>query len=141
MTRSCCSIVLACLLTSPALAQKLNRADKAIVSSLKTHITYLADDKLEGRRAGTKGEKLAMEYISGQFGKAGLIPKGDSSWFQNFSIYDGKEITPATHFIVNGNDLKLNSEYFPLAFSPNKTANAAVEMALLESGVPWRLRP
>ncbi|RYY16005.1 MAG: M20/M25/M40 family metallo-hydrolase, partial [Chitinophagaceae bacterium] len=69
--------------------------------------------------------------------KAGLQPKGDSSWFQKFDIYDGKEIGTATHFIVNGNDLKLNSEYFPLAFSPNKTSNAAVEMALLESGVPW----
>jgi aminopeptidase YwaD len=137
MTRSTCSLVLATLLTSSVSAQKLTRADKAIVSSLKTHISYLADDKLEGRRAGTNGEKLAIEYISSQFAKAGLTPKGDSSWFQSFSIYDGKEINSATHFIVNGNDLKLNSEYFPLAFSPNKSCNAAVELALLEGGVPW----
>jgi aminopeptidase YwaD len=137
MTRSISSIILATVLTSSVSAQKLSRADKAIVAGLKTHISFLADDKLEGRRAGTAGEKLAMEYISIQFAKTGLIPKGDSSWFQKFDIYDGKAISPATHFIVNGNDLKLNTEYFPLAFSANKTSNAAVEIALLESGVPW----
>ena len=137
MTRSISSIILATVLTSSVSAQKLSRADKAIVAGLKTHVGYLADDKLEGRRAGTAGEKLAMEYISSQFAKAGLAPKGDSSWFQKFDIYDGKEISPATHFIVNGNDLKLNSEYFPLAFGANKTSNAAVEIALQESGVPW----
>ena len=137
MTRSLCSIVLAACLTHTVSAQKLTRADKVIVSALKSHITYLADDKLEGRRAGTPGEKLAMEYISSQFAKAGLVPKGDSGWFQKFSIYDGKEIGNTTHFIVNGNDLKLNNEYFPLAFSPDKTLSAAVEMALSESGVPW----
>ena len=137
MTRSSCSIIIATLLTSAASAQKLSRADKVIVADLKAHISYLADDKLEGRRAGTAGEKLAMEYISAQFAKAGLTPKGDNGWFQPFDIYDGKEIKAATHFIVNGNDLKLKTEYFPLAFSANKSCDAAVEMALSESGVPW----
>ena len=48
-------------------AQKLKKADKIILSSLKTHISYLADDKLEGRRTGTAGEKLANEYINNEF--------------------------------------------------------------------------
>ncbi len=123
---------------SQTFSQKLKKADKAIVSNLQAHIAFLADDKLEGRRAGTKGEKLAAEYISQQFKKAGLEPGGDSGqWFQSFDIYDGKQINPSTHLIINGNDLKLNSEYFPLSFSANQSTEAAVTMALSESGVPW----
>lgn len=121
-----------------AFSQKLKKADKAIVDKLQAHISYLADDKLEGRRAGSNGEKLAAEYISQQFQKAGLQPKGDNgSWFQSFGIYDGKQVNPSTHLIINGNDLKLNSEYFPLSFSANQSTEAAVSMALSESGVPW----
>jgi Zn-dependent M28 family amino/carboxypeptidase len=139
MIRSLCSLVLFTLFTSYLSAQKLTRSEKAIVTGLKAHVSYLADDKLEGRRAGTGGEKLAMEYIRNQFEKAGLAPKGENGWYQPFEIYDGKEIGKATHFIVNSHDLRLNTDYFPLAFSPNKTCHAAVEMALSESGVPWFL--
>lgn len=130
------------ILLIPALAftQKLKKADKAIVANLQAHISFLADDKLEGRRAGTPGEKLAAEYISQQFQKAGLQPKGDNGgWFQSFDIYDGKQVNPSTHLIINGNDLKLNTEYFPLSFSANQSTEAAVSSALSESGVPWFL--
>ena len=63
-----------CLLltTQFVTAQKLKKADKAAIINLQTHINYLADDKLEGRRTGSNGEKLAYEYISNEFLKAGL---------------------------------------------------------------------
>ena len=119
-------------------AQRLNKADRTIQSNLKAHISYLADDKLEGRRAGTKGEQLASQYISNQFAKAGLQPKGDNnSWLQTFDIYDGKQVNPPTHFIINDNDLKLGTDYFPLSYSANKSTEAAVSLALPERGVPW----
>src|SRR5262245_4277045 len=87
------------LLSTSTFSQKLRKADKAIVARLQAHISYLADDKLEGRRAGTNGEKLAREYISDQFQKAGLQPKGDEgSWFQSFSINDGKQVNRGTMF-------------------------------------------
>ena len=57
-------------------AQKLKKADKEIISRISQHVSYLADDKLEGRRAGTEGEKLAADYISNQFKAAGDSPKG-----------------------------------------------------------------
>ncbi len=139
MTQRISFLSIALLLVFSASAQKLKKADKAVIAALKAHVTYLADDKLEGRRAGTQGEKLAMEYISKQFAGAGLTPKGENGWFQQFDIYDGKQVNEATHLLVNGHDLKLHAEYFPLAFSPNSTTNAVVEMALAESGGPWFL--
>src|SRR4249920_1268337 len=93
-------------------AQKLKKADKLILSGLQNHINYLADDKLEGRRTGTNGEKLAYEYISSEFEKAGLLIKGDKkTYLQEFEINDGKEIAPVSHLIINGYDLKVNLEY------------------------------
>ena len=119
-------------------AQKLKKADKAVIKDLQSHITYLSDDKLEGRRAGTKGEQLASEYISRQFAAAGLQPKGaDGGWLQPFDINDGKEVKPTSYFIINGNDLKVNTDYFPLAFSKNASLEAMPSISLPESGMPW----
>ena len=53
---------------------KLSKADNITVTNLQANIGYLANDKLEGRRAGTNGEKLAGEYISQEFREAGLQP-------------------------------------------------------------------
>ncbi len=119
-------------------AQKLKKADKAIVQSLKAHIEYLASDKLEGRRAGTPGEAMAAEYISKQFQQIGIQPHGDQSgWLQAFDINDGKEVRPTSHFFINGGELKLNKEYFPFAFSANGSVEAMPAIALAESGMPW----
>lgn len=54
------------------------------ISNIKADITYLASDKLEGRAPGTKGEKLAIKYISDKFKKIGLKPKGSKGYLQNF---------------------------------------------------------
>ncbi|MGC4101042.1 M28 family peptidase [Ferruginibacter sp.] len=119
-------------------AQKLKKADKAIVAGLQAHIGYLADDKLEGRRTGTNGEKLAYEYISGEFAKNGLQAKGDNgTYMQEFEVNEGKQVNPSTHLIINGFDLDLDKEYFPFIFSPNASLEAAPSIALRESGTVW----
>jgi hypothetical protein len=120
-----------------SVGQKLKKADKVVITNLQAHIAYLADDKLEGRRAGTNGEKLAREYIISQFQKAGLEPKGEQGWLQPFEIYDGKQINPSTLLFINDRELKLNDEYFPFVFCPGSSLEAAVSPALKEKGVPW----
>lgn len=118
-------------------AQKLKKAEKQIVANLQAHIGYLADDKLEGRRAGSEGEKKAMEYIAGQFQKIGVQPKGTDGFFQAFEIYDGKTIDPASHLLLNGHDLKAGKDYFPLAFSGNGSTEAFPAISLKEENTPW----
>jgi len=54
------------------------------VADIKSHISYLADDKLQGREPGTKGEKLAIKYIQKQFEEIGLKPKGSKRYLQHF---------------------------------------------------------
>ena len=120
-----------------AQSQKLKKADKITLANLETHIQYLSNDKLEGRRTGTQGEKLAATYISGEFQKAGLSPDGLNGWFQPFEVNDGKQINPGTHFFINGTELKQEKEYFPLAFSAIKSVQGIPAIALQESDVPW----
>lgn len=55
------------------------------VDVIKPHITYLADDKLEGRAPGTKGEKLAIKYIETAFKNYGLTPMGSKGYTQPFT--------------------------------------------------------
>jgi aminopeptidase YwaD len=119
-------------------AQKIKKADKVILSNLQTHINYLADDKLQGRRTGSAGEKLAYEYIIDQFSKAGLIPKGENdTYLQEFEVNDGRAINPSSHLIINNNDLAIHKEFFPLPFCPNKSLEATSALAFQESGGPW----
>ena len=51
---------------------------------VRQHITYLASDQLEGRAPGTKGEKLAQEYIIKAFKEYGLKPAGTKKFLQPF---------------------------------------------------------
>jgi hypothetical protein len=51
---------------------------------VRQHIAYLASDQLEGRAPGTKGEKLAQEYIVKAFKEYGLKPAGTKKFLQPF---------------------------------------------------------
>lgn len=121
-------------------AQKLKKPDKITLSNLETHIRYLADDKLEGRRTGSPGEKAASDYISSAFSKAGVQPKGDNNgWLQAFPVDEGRRISAESYFTVNDRNLVLNKDYFPLTLSPAATVSGTPAIALQEAGVPWFL--
>jgi len=61
-------------------------SNREIEEALKKDISYLADDKLEGRAIGTEGEKLAAEYIAQAFERIGLTPKGTDGFYQPFTV-------------------------------------------------------
>lgn len=112
--------------------------DTVIISSLRSHIVFLADDKLEGRRTGSAGEKLAYEYISNQFAAAGLIPKGDNGTFiQEFEVNEGKQINKNTRLSLNGFNLVVEKDFFPLIFSTNASVESISSAGLNESGKAW----
>lgn len=58
----------------------------APIEQLKTDVSYLAADDLEGRETGTKGEQLAADYLAQRFAQLGLSPKGTEDYFQKFSF-------------------------------------------------------
>ena len=109
------------LISTVGSAQKLKKADKLVLTGLQTHISFLADDKLEGRRTGTAGEKLAYEYISSQFAANGLMVKGDNgTYIQDFEVNEGKQINPSTQLTINNNRLLLEKDFFLSHIAPIK---------------------
>lgn len=130
-------ILLFVFATFLAQAQKLKKEDKELVANLEQHIQYLADDKLEGRRTGTPGEAAAASYISQQFQTIGLTPKGTNDYLQPFEVNEGKQINPTTFLTIDGKNLLLNKEFFPLIISPNVTIEALPSLALQEPNTPW----
>ena len=87
------------LFVSCATQKPAQRNDASGIANLQSHIRYLADDKLEGRRAGSAGEKLAMDYIAEQFSSIGLAAKGTDGFFQPFDIIDGKKSFPGSSIL------------------------------------------
>ena len=97
----------------------------------------MSNDKLEGRRTGTPGEKLAAAYIAEEFKKIGLQPKGSDGFYQAFDVAEGKEISTKTALSLNGNNLVPGKDFFPLVYSSNGTINATPSVSLMEKGEPW----
>ena len=59
-------------------------AENVSEKNLKNHITYLASDDLQGRLAGSLGEKKAAAYISSEFSKLRLKPFMGKDFIQTF---------------------------------------------------------
>lgn len=132
------SFILLLIFSSNAFSQKLNKADKISLQNIRTHLSFLADDKLEGRRTGTRGEELASQYILQQFEKNGLTPKGDNgTYLQPFEINEGRQILPTSYFIIDGEHLKAEKDFFPFSWSVNGNIEAVASPSLHESGGAW----
>jgi hypothetical protein len=54
---------------------------------IRAHMSFLADDLLEGRGTGTRGHRLAALYVATQFEGLGLEPFGDGgTYFQSMRL-------------------------------------------------------
>lgn len=86
------------------------------IDELQQHIEFLSSDELGGRYPGTEGDRLAAEYILGQFTRSGLTPEADGG-FQYFSVTtsipeQGEEtVTMNVVASIKGNDPELKNEY------------------------------
>ena len=65
--------------TEPLSSQSINE------SIVKKHIYTLANDSMQGRKAGTEGIEKAAKYIEGQFKKIGLKYFNNNSFRQTFN--------------------------------------------------------
>lgn len=131
------AFVLSLLIAACSSQQKMGKSNTQAIANLKAHVYYLADDKLEGRRTGSEGEKLAMQYISGQFSSIGLAAKGTDGYYQPFDVNDGKQINPGTFFAINGNELQPGKDFFPFPYSGGQIIDALPTIAIQEIEMPW----
>jgi aminopeptidase YwaD len=86
--------------------------------ALVKNVSFLADDRLEGRRAGSNGEKLAADFIAKQFKRNRLRPlDGLDKFFQPFEINDGLTIEPNSSLKIGNAALEINQDFIPMPFS------------------------
>ncbi|MCY1669812.1 M28 family metallopeptidase [Novosphingobium sp. SL115] len=102
------SLLIAALLATtavPALAQDLVFDPQAV----RAHVTFLADDLLEGRDTGTRGYDIAANYVASQFIAMGLKPAApDGSFFQKLTVREARlEGTPSLTLSYGGKGIAL----------------------------------
>jgi Zn-dependent M28 family amino/carboxypeptidase len=107
-------LVLTVALTIPAAAQQLpvpavsglppaarQAAESIDPEHMRAHVRFLSLDLLEGRGPGTRGDRLAAEYIATQFALNGLKPAGDDgSYFQKVPLYAVHTLEDKTTFTL-----------------------------------------
>lgn len=130
-------ILLLSLVTANAVAQQ-SLPSTPSTERLREHVTYLASDKLEGRRTGSSGATQAAEYIAREFSRYGLrrsigrdLPgmshlEADSPrrYMQEFPYVAGVELGKGNTLSFSAGDgsvtnLSAGEDWMPLGFSAN----------------------
>ena len=125
------------LLASHTVAQQGSQKQSAVEPArLRTHVTYLASDKLEGRRTGGAGAQEAARYVAREFLRAGVMPganvacdkPNENCYMQQFPYVASVELgkgnaLTATRRADAGTplaiDFKAGEDWTPLGFSSN----------------------
>jgi hypothetical protein len=101
---------------------QFNFDKESVTGRIKTDIYTLAGDSFMGREAGTKGEILAMNYITSKFEEACLSPYfGDTSYHQAFSNGQVLSHGKNNHFGVDKHWYRLAYDFYPVVYSGNDT--------------------
>jgi len=94
-------------------------------SALRGHIRFLADDLLEGRGPGTRGDALTQLYLASQFQSLGLQPAADEGrWRQPVPLVGIKTQCPETITFRGGSqpvELDYYDDYIATAGRPEET--------------------
>jgi hypothetical protein len=111
-------------LTGTELPLPRSRTPEISSSELRHHVEVLASPATEGRLTGSRGERLATDYVARGFRELGLEPAGDDgSYFQQFSFTAGVTLGPknrlSARLRANEVDLQFEAdrEWRPLTFS------------------------
>ncbi len=83
-------VALSCALApAAALAQAVPDEPVFSADQVRAHVTFLADDLLEGRDNGTPGYDIAARYVATRFDALGLKPgNGKGGWYQPVTLAD-----------------------------------------------------
>ena len=73
-------------------------------NAIKAHMSFLADDLLEGRQPGTRGFALGSKYIETQFMGLGLLPGNGPSYIQQVPLQKGVVNENGSSLVIKNGD-------------------------------------
>lgn len=92
-------------------------ADRA-AQRIQADVRQLADDRMAGREAGTRGYALASAYVAQRYQQIGLQPAGDvGSWFQRVPLLKATRQEQGARLAVvrdgNATELRFREQFLP----------------------------
>lgn len=80
------------------------------MEAAKAHVYFLADDLLEGRRAGQRGSRIAQQYIVAQMRQLGLQPLPGHDFLIPFEAYSRAQVHREGRYWVEADSVKSISQ-------------------------------
>ena len=123
---------------SKDIKEAMNRID---TNTIRSHIAYLADDKLKGRLPGTEGYQMAVDYVIEQFKKIGVAPGGDNGGFTQKLIIRKSTVDNSSAVAVlkdkNGNidSLTFVKDFTPAPHPLNASSSAEAQLVFAGYGI------
>lgn len=91
---------------SKQIAEQRNAGLRSISEdAARAHVYFLADDLLEGRRAGERGSRIAKQYIISEIREAGLKPLLGDSYEQPFEACGVQRLKRSPRFFVEADSV------------------------------------
>lgn len=90
-------------------------------AELEHRVEIIADDSMEGRLPGSKGNIEVTDYIAAEFKRLGLQPAGDSGGYLQYVPMISSRLDTTQHLTVNGQVLP-----FWTGVVPSNPSNAAM---------------
>lgn len=114
---------------------------KAVVSAdinrIQSHLTFLADDLLEGRDTGSRGHQIASLYLATEFKKYGLRPAGDDgSYFQSVPLSQAflEQASPQLQIASTQGEINFSYPKDYIAYASNAHSSALLEGEMIFAG-------
>lgn len=138
--------VLAAAPAKPAAAKVKTTGSDFVPSAeaIKAHMTFLADDAMEGREAGTRGYDIAANYVAAQYALLGLKPAGDhgqkgTSYLQRVPLIAYRPAGDGSVSVTGADGasvaLKYGEDFLPTAQAQAAEVNVEAPLVFVGFGV------
>lgn len=126
----------------PGISKNIGMAmDRIDTNTIRSHIAYLADDRLKGRLPGTEGYQLAVDYVVDQYKKMGVLPGGDAGEYTQKLVLRRSVVTNSSAFALlkdkegNIDSLVFVRDFTPVAHPLKTTAGAEGQLVFTGYGL------
>jgi Zn-dependent M28 family amino/carboxypeptidase len=113
---------------------------KPSADAIRAHMTFLADDAMEGREAGTRGYDIAANYVAAQYALLGVKPaNGAGGYLQPVPMLAFKNASEGSIAITGADGkaspLVFGEDYLPSAQAQSPELSVSAPLAFVGFGV------
>ncbi|MDA9057375.1 M28 family peptidase [Flavobacteriaceae bacterium] len=121
------TLILFILIANLNIGQAQNQetyASSITAEELKEKLYTYASDEFEGRETGTKGQKIAIEYLKNIYTNLGIAAaKADGDYFQNVPLVLVE--TPKVSITIDDNSFEYYQDFISISDAKTSTINAS----------------